>query len=526
MFGHSVLVFNNSLIREAVDGPDQSSLLMAILVGIYGLILLTLSVYGGHRYTLLFNYFRSRKRQPQPLARFTDEELPGITVQLPLFNEMYVVDRLLEAVSGIDYPRDRLQIQVLDDSTDETVQISERAVARVKKAGFDIEYIHRTDRTGYKAGALENGLKAAKHDLIAIFDADFRPTAGFLKEIVHYFSDPKVAVAQGRWGHLNEEQTLLTRVQGLMLNGHFLIEHPARNRNGLFFNFNGTGGLWRKEAIVDAGGWQHDTITEDLDLSYRAQMKGWKFVYDPDIVCPAELPVEMNAFKSQQHRWAKGSIQVMFKVLPDLLRARVPFLNKIEGFFHLTSNLCYLLVVPMCLLSLPMLVLRARIANGTLGLVLDIGILLCATASMVVFYTVTQAVGYRHWWQRWHLVPMMMALGVGMAVNQFKAVFEAVIGHKSPFVRTPKYNLDASSQGSAGWLTKRYRGARNWVPFVELFFALYFTASLTFAISERLWGTIPFVMIFVVGFWYIAVLSLFQGRQRTKQALQPAPAAA
>ena len=526
MFGHSILVFNNSLLREAIDGPQGTSLLVAMLVGVYGLILVALSFYGGHRYTVMFNFLRGRKRQPEPSRRFSEDELPGITVQLPLYNEMYVVDRLLAAVSETDYPKDRLQIQVLDDSTDETVGISERAVERVRAQGFDIEYVHRTDRTGYKAGALENGMKTAKHDIFAIFDADFRPQAGFLREIVHYFSDPKVGVAQARWGHLNEDQSLLTKVQGLMLNGHFLIEHPSRNRNGLFFNMNGTGGLWRREAIEEAGGWSHDTITEDLDLSYRAQMKGWKFVFNPDIVCPAELPVEMNAYKSQQHRWAKGSIQVMFKVLPALLRSKERLGVKVEGFFHLSTNLCYLLVVPMCLLSLPMLVLRARIADGTVGAVIDIGILLCATASMLVFYTFTQVVGYKQWWKRWYLVPMFMALGVGMAVNQFKAVFEAVIGHKSAFVRTPKYNLDASSTGSATWVAKRYRGVRSWVPYVELFFALYFTISVGYAVRQELWGTVPFIMIFFIGFWYIAILSLFQGRRRAKQVVAPAPAAA
>jgi len=475
---------------------------------------------------LLLNYFRGRKRQPELLERFSEEDLPGITVQLPLYNEMYVVDSLLDSVSKIDYPKDRLQIQVLDDSTDETVGITERAVARVREMGFDIEHIHRIDRTGFKAGALADAMPKARYDLFAIFDADFRPTPEFLRQIVHYFTDPKVGVMQARWGHMNEEQSLLTRVQGLMLNGHFLVEHPARNRNGLFFNFNGTGGMWRRQAIEDAGGWTHDTITEDLDLSYRAQLKGWKFVYNPDIVCPAELPVEMNAFKSQQHRWAKGSIQVMWKILPLLFRSNQPLRIKVEGFFHLTTNLSYLLIVPMCLLSLPMLVLRARIADGTLGAVIDIGILLCATASMVVFYTVAQLIGYKKALRRWYLVPMLMAMGVGMAVNQFKAVFEGVIGHQSAFIRTPKYNLNASSAGSANWVAKRYRGVRNWVPFVELFFAVYFTISVGFAVSQGLWGTVPFVMIFFVGFWYISMLSLFQGRRRAAPKTQPTAAAA
>jgi hypothetical protein len=324
---------------------------------------------------------------------------------------------------------------------------------------------------------------------------------------------------------LNEEQSTLTKVQGLMLNGHFMLEHPGRNRNGLFMNFNGTGGIWRKAAIVDAGGWQHDTITDDLDLSYRAQMKGWRIAYDNDIVCPAELPVEMNAFKSQQHRWAKGSIQTMFKIVPTLLRSKQPLTVKLEGFMHLTSNLAYLLMVPMCLLSLPMLILRARIVDGQLGMIVDLGVLMCATASMLVFYSVTQVVGYRQWWKRMGLIPMLMALGVGMTVNQAKAVFEAVIGNQSAFVRTPKFNLDQASKGNA-WATKRYRGVRGWAPWVELFFAVYFSISVGYCLSSGLWMTLPFVLIFFTGFWYVAILSLFQGRASRATSAEPAPAVA
>ncbi|HYC78686.1 MAG TPA: glycosyltransferase, partial [Planctomycetota bacterium] len=276
----------------------------AIAVGLYAAILFVLSLYGGHRYTLLINYWRSRRGQPKPLRNFGEAELPGVVVQLPLFNEQYVVEGLLDAVCRLDYPRDRLQIQVLDDSVDETRGIASSACAAWRARGLDVSYIHRADRSGYKAGALENGLKTAKFGLVAIFDADFRPEPDFLRRAVHHFSDERVAVVQGRWGHLNGEDSLLTRVQTIMLDGHFLVEHPARNRSGKFFNFNGTAGLWRIAAIHDAGGWHHETLTEDLDLSYRAQLKGWRFVYDPELICPAELPVEMNAFKSQQHRWA------------------------------------------------------------------------------------------------------------------------------------------------------------------------------------------------------------------------------
>ena len=439
MFAHSFAVFNNRLLREAVAGSGEDSLLVTVLAVTYAAILILLSFYGGHRYTLLYQYWRSRRQQPKPLRMFDAAELPGVTLQLPLFNEQYVVEGLLECVCRIDYPKDRLQIQVLDDSTDETRMIAAEAVALWRSRGFDIQLIHREDRHGFKAGALEAALCQARHELVAILDADFRPDPDFLKRAVHYFSDPKVAVVQGRWGHLNDSDNLLTRVQTVMLDGHFLVEHPARNRSGRFFNFNGTAGLWRLSAIRDSGGWHCETLTEDLDLSYRAQLRGWKFIYDPSIVCPAELPVEMNAFKSQQHRWAKGSVQVMKKILPSILRSSQPLAVKVEAFFHLTGNLAYLLMLGICGLTLPMLVARGRVADGVLGGFLDATLFFMATASVVVFYSTAQILGYRAWRERLGAVPMMLAVGIGLTVNQSKAVLEALIGHDSAFVRTPKY---------------------------------------------------------------------------------------
>ncbi len=511
MFAHSFAVFNNRLLREAISGAGDDSVLITILAVTYVAILVLLSLYGGHRYTLLFHYWRSRKNQPKPLRIFDRADLPGVTVQLPLFNEKYVVEGLLDSVCAIDYPRDRLHIQVLDDSTDETRFIAAQACAAWRARGIDVEFVHREDRGGFKAGALENGLRTAKFPIVAIFDADFRPPVDFLTRAVHYFSDPRVAVVQGRWGHINDQESLLTKVQMIMLDGHFLVEHPARNRSGLFFNFNGTAGLWRREAIADAGGWHCETLTEDMDLSYRAQLRGWKFVYDSTLVCPAELPVEMNAFKSQQHRWAKGSVQVMKKILPDILRSNQPFAVKMEAFFHLTGNMAYLLMLGICGLTLPMLVARNRVASSTLGGLIDLGLFLMATASVIIFYTFAQKLGYKDWKSRILAVPMMLAVGIGLTINQAKAVLEALLGHESGFVRTPKYDA-ASNDGPNAWVKKRYRGVRNLVPFVELAFAVYFTAVLGYACSERLWGTLPFLCLFFVGFWYIALLSLFQGR--------------
>src|SRR3954462_12521742 len=303
-----------------------------LVVGTYLAVLLVLAMYGFHRSSLVWLSSRNRPRRPRPAGVFAD--LPAVTVQLPLFNEMYVVERLLDAVAQIRYPRDRFQIQVLDDSTDETRDICQRKIAELvtRHPDLDVEYVHRTDRSGFKAGALDNGLRTAKGELVLIFDADFLPQPDVLERTVNHFVDPKVAVVQCRWDHVNRDFSALTEVQALMLDGHFIMEHPGRNRSGRFFNFNGTAGIWRRSAIADAGGWQHDTLTEDMALSYRAQLRGWRFVYLPEIAAPAELPVEMSAFKAQQFRWAKGSIQVGRKLLPTILRSKTAtFAQKSEA---------------------------------------------------------------------------------------------------------------------------------------------------------------------------------------------------
>src|SRR5581483_6922760 len=302
----------------------------------YFFVLIILAVYGWHRYYLVWLYMKNREKQPKDLPAL--DPTPVVTIQLPLYNEMYVADRLIQSVCEIDYPRDRLEIQVLDDSTDETRSIAELAVRRHAAQGIDIKYYHRVDRTGYKAGALEAGMRVARGEYIGIFDADFIPARDFLLRLMPHFVDPKVGMVQARWGHINQDYSLLTKIQAILLDGHFILEHGGRNRSGRFFNFNGTAGVWRRTAIEDAGGWQHDTLTEDLDLSYRAQLRGWRFVFVPDVIAPAEVPVEMNGFKSQQHRWAKGSIQTCRKLLPTILRSDLPFGVKAEAFFHLTAN--------------------------------------------------------------------------------------------------------------------------------------------------------------------------------------------
>jgi len=373
-------------------------------------VLIGLSGYGLHRYFIVYLFLKNRKKVPQPVDRFA--ELPVVTVQLPLFNEIYVVERLLKSVSELDYPRDRLQIQVLDDSTDETREIAASCVRRLGERGFDVDLIHRSDRTGFKAGALEVGLRTARGDFVCILDADFVPQPQLLKSTVHFFTNPKIGMIQTRWGHINRGYSLLTRVQAMFLDGHLLLEQVARSRSGRFFNFNGTAGLWRKSCILESGGWQHDTLTEDLDLSYRAQLGGWQFVFLNDVVTPAELPVDMNGFKSQQHRWTKGSIQTCKKLLPRIWRSALPLPIKFEATAHLTSNFAYLLLACLCVLLHPS---TGGPQSGWLRVFLfDVPIFLTASLSVAVFYICAQRELHpRTWMKEILLLPALIADAVG-----------------------------------------------------------------------------------------------------------------
>jgi len=478
----------------------------AFVITLYLVVLTILGIYGFHRGHLLYLYWRHRKSAPKPKGRFGD--LPVVTVQLPMFNEMYVAERLLEGVAAIDYPKDKLEIQVLDDSTDETVEIAKRKVAELRERGYDATYVHRTDRTGFKAGALENGLLVARGDYLLVFDADFVPTASIVKDLIHYFTDPTVGMVQARWGHLNRDYSMLTRVQSMMLDGHFVIEHIARNRSGRFFNFNGTAGIWRKAAIVDAGGWQHDTLTEDMDLSFRAQLRGWHFVYVPDALAPAEIPCEMNSFKSQQFRWAKGSAQTAKKLLPIVLRANVPLYVKIEAIFHLTNNFAYLFLVILAMLQLPNMLLRKEINNPEL-LLLDVPLFLATSGSIVLFYLTTHRVLYGNLWEAARRLPLMMALGIGLSINNARAVVEGLFGKESEFVRTPKHGV---VQKTEGWSKKKYKAGKHIATLVEIGFGLYFVTTIVIAVLTGSWMSIPFLVLFMVGFLYVGTLSLYQAR--------------
>ncbi|MFN2511528.1 MAG: glycosyltransferase family 2 protein [Pyrinomonadaceae bacterium] len=477
-----------------------------VLILYFG-ILTVLAVYGGYRVKQVIDFWRYRKFVPEPKGKFAEVDLPVITVQLPLFNEMYVVERLVKAVTEIDYPREKLEIQILDDSTDETVKLAETTVAKYAKQGFDIHYLHRADRTGFKAGALELGLKVAKGELLAIFDADFVPKPDCLRKLVDFFTDPLVGCAQMRWSHINGDYNLLTRLQTIMLDGHFVVEQTTRNRTGGFFNFNGTAGIWRRRAIALSGGWQHDTLTEDTDLSFRAQLMGWKFIYLLDEEAPAEIPVEINAFKAQQRRWAKGVMQVGIKLYPRIWRAPLPLRVKLEMFFRLTGNISYPLMIVASFLQFPLLLVRYNQPFYHL-MILDLPLLFFSSISVFLFYgTAVWYLDERRTPRMLHL-PLVMGLGIGLAFSNARAVIEALLGIKSDFVRTPKYSVEQTSDET--WKAKKYKRKRGLLPLLELAFSIYFLLAIIYAAHLHMWGTIPFLSLFFFGFGYMGMMSILQ----------------
>ena len=471
----------------------------------YFLVLIVLAMYGLHRYWLVYCYFKNRQNVPSPPPPLQD--WPKVTIQLPIYNERYVIERLVDAVSRFDYPRELLDIQVLDDSTDETRQVARACVERYQARGLSIQYLHRDNREGFKAGALAEGLKTAQGEFIAIFDADFIPGADFLRRTIPYLQDPGVAMVQTRWTYLNRDYSLLSEVETILLDGHFVIEHGARSRSGSFFNFNGTAGVWRQAAIEDAGGWQHDTLTEDTDLSYRAQLRGWHFLYLPDIECPSELPVEMNAFKAQQARWAKGLMQTAKKILPRVLRSKQPAHVKAEAFFHLTANVSYPLMVLLSTMLLPAMIVRFY-QGWFQMLVIDLPLFLASTCSISSFYLTAQREIHPKTWKRTFLfLPFVMATGIGISVRNACGVLEAIFGVQSEFVRTPKYRIEGQKDT---WAKKQYHKGAGWMPFVEVALGLYFAATVLYAIQNENYATVPFLLLFVWGYLYTGLMSVGQ----------------
>jgi cellulose synthase/poly-beta-1,6-N-acetylglucosamine synthase-like glycosyltransferase len=481
---------------------------LALLIP-YFVVLILLAFYGMHRYQLVYLYYKHRKNKvTEPTSRFA--ELPKVTIQLPIFNEQYVIDRLVDSVCRLDYPREKLEIQVLDDSTDETVQVASGVVERYAAMGYNISYHHRTNREGFKAGALDAGLKKTDSEFIAIFDADFTPYSDWLQKVIHHFSDPEIGMVQTRWTHLNRSYSYLTEIEAILLDGHFVLEHGGRSRAGVFFNFNGTAGMWRRKAIEDAGGWEHDTLTEDTDLSYRSQLKGWKFRYLQDVECPAELPIEMTAFKTQQARWAKGLIQCAKKDLPYLLRAKVSRREKMEAWYHLTANISYPLMIVLSTLLLPAMMIRFY-QGWFQMLYIDLPLFLASTFSISSFYLVSQRELFpKTWWRTFWYLPALMGLGIGLTITNSKAVLEALLGLKSPFARTPKYRVVSKRERSIA--AKKYRKRLGLIPWLELLIGSYFALTIWYAVVNENYVTVPFLVLFVWGYWYTGVMSLLQGR--------------
>jgi cellulose synthase/poly-beta-1,6-N-acetylglucosamine synthase-like glycosyltransferase len=496
------------LVDPTFRGLYQANAFDLAIMLPYFLVMVVLAMYGIHRYTLVYNYFKNQQNVPGPPPQTS--EWPKVTVQLPIYNERYVIERLVDAVAQFDYPRELFEIQVLDDSTDETQAVARGCVERHRALGVPITYLHRDNREGFKAGALQEGLKAATGELVAIFDADFIPPADFLRRTVPYFIDPKIAMVQTRWSYVNRNYSTLTEVEAILLDGHFAIEHSSRFRTGLFFNFNGTAGIWLREAIEDAGGWQHDTLTEDTDLSYRAQIRGWRFLYLPEIDCPSELPVEMTAFKSQQARWAKGLMQTAKKVLPLVFRADVPPSTKAEAFFHLTANISYPLMVLLSIILLPAMIVRFY-QGWFQVLLIDFPLFVASTCSISSFYLAAERALYPKTWKRTFLyLPFVMAVGIGLSVRNAFAVVEAIFGVKSEFVRTPKYRVESGGKRQGAWTKKSYRKGAGFMPYAEILLGVYFAAAVVYAIQNENYATVPFFLLFVWGYLYTGLMSLVQ----------------
>ena len=502
--------FSRGLFDDTFAGIHQLSFFDWALLVPYFSLLAVLSVYGLHRFEIIRTYFKHRKKaETDPPARF--DPLPRVTIQLPLYNERYVLERVIEETLKVDYPSTRLQIQVLDDSTDDSRIWAEALCERYKAIGHPIEYHHREKRTGFEAGALQEGLAKATGEFIAVFDADFIPPADFLQKVIHYFTDPRVGVVQTRWGYLNRDFNFLTEVEAILLDGHFILEQGARSRAGYFFNFNGTAGMLRRSMIDDAGGWQHDTLTEDSDLSYRAQLNGWKFVYLPGLECPSELPVEFHGFQVQQFRWAKGLMQCANKLLPAILRSKLPVRTKFEALMHLTPNITYPLMIAVSALMLPVMIVRFYMGPWQM-LLLDFPLIVASFWSISAFYVVAQRELFPTTWKRSLMfLPILMAVGIGLTLVNTRAVLEALFGVQSGFVRTPKYAIEGHRQKRMG--LKKYKRKSGWLPYFELAVGTYFLYMCWFAITTYNYLTLPFLALFVAGYYWAGFITLYQEYQ-------------
>ncbi len=444
-------------------------------------------------------------------SNHSNDMLPKVTTQLPVYNEKHVVERLVKAVVNIDYPKELHEIQVLDDSNDETKDIVSALVHKYSARGFNIKHVVRNNRDGFKAGALNLGMEKAEGEFLAIFDADFVPDKNFLYDTIPFFYErPKVAIVQTRWGHINRNYSLLTIAQSIGMDGHFIIEQGARTWNGLYMNFNGTAGVWRREAIIDSGGWTFDTLTEDLDLSYRAQLKGWNTKFLLDVVAPSELPVDINAYKSQQHRWAKGSIQTAKKVLPQIFKTNDSLIKKVEAFIHLNQYMVHPMMIILALFSFPLIILlKAQMSNMSVSFTMMVLIILISMGAFAptFLYIVAQKKGYKDWMKRCMFIPALMFIGCGIAINNTKAVLEALLDFKSDFIRTPKYGVIKRGRNT---LVKNYSLPLQVFFISEILLSAYCFMGFMQYTSNKKFIFGPFLLMYAIGFLYVGMLSLFQ----------------
>jgi len=478
---------------------------------IYTITALWLAAYGLNAFILAFLYLRNREHNPE-LPPTELEALPTVTVQIPTFNEHHVIARVIDAVAALDYPRDRLEIQILDDSTDDTVELARRRATFHRARGLDISVLRRPDRRGFKAGALSWGLERARGDFVAIFDADFRPNPDFLLQTVPHFLDrPRLGLVQTRWSHLNGDYSALTRAQAIAFDGHFVVEQTGRDRSGLLMNFNGTAGVWRKTCISESGGWESTTLSEDLDLSYRAQLAGWQTLYLPGVDAPAELPPQIAAFKRQQARWTQGSVQTLRKLVGPILRSpRLSLTQKGMALLHLSGYLAHALMVVLLIATLPLLLLGGRPPSlGNIGLLLSLG--------PPFVYVISQRALYPDWARRLLTFPLLVLVGVGIAWNNSLAVWRGLRRWGGTFARTPKFRVE----GAAGhWLNSAYRLGADKSVLGEGFLACYALAAAAVARSTGQYGMLPFLLLYAAAFGTVAALEIIQALSH-RQACEP-----
>jgi cellulose synthase/poly-beta-1,6-N-acetylglucosamine synthase-like glycosyltransferase len=502
-------------------------LLMTVLfVLIYSVDILMLFLFGVHSFLMVYLYRKNKdycEADPATAFRLDQSDLPVVTVQLPIYNEYYVIDRLIDSVIKLQYPKSKLEIQVLDDSTDETVQKVASIVRSYQALGFDIKHIHRTDRTGHKAGALEKGLEVSRGEFIAIFDADFCPEPDFLLQVLPYFEDQGIGMVQTRWGHLNKDYNILTKAQSYGIDGHFVIEQVARNANRLWINFNGTGGIWRKSCITDAGGWQHDTLTEDFDLSYRAELKGWRFRYFKNIVCKGEIPAMISAYKSQQFRWCKGSIQTALKLLPTIWETKLNWKIKSEAIVHLINySVCPLMVINI-LLTAPILLMEywtgMKFSDTPLTILFVSATLMSiGSAGPVVFYAYSQKEIYPDWKSRLFFLPVLIMVGTGISIVNTRAWIEAILGIPSGFKRTPKLRIEKSEDNIKDRL--KYHLPMDYHAVLELLMGAYcvFCIYLSFLVKKPF--IVGFLTIYSAGFFFVAFNTIKEYLWKYQTSLQ------